>query len=136
MTSILLSSLALALVVTAAVAATQTAQPNVKPDDTRAEAPNHDPGVVADPGEAAPVKPVDPTDPNMGIPQPKEQCGSCTGTLGYFLDNRCGACGAKQYECASGCQDHGGVATFTCDTNGLYCECNDGLYDDCGCLQP
>jgi len=131
--STLLSAAALLLVVTAAIAVTQTDQASAG-SDTRAEAPSANHGTAADPGETAPAKPAD---PNVGIPAPKKQCGTCSGTLGHFLENKCpGGCDRKAIGCNNACDSHGGVAIFNCDDNGLYCECNDGTYDSCGCLVP
>lgn len=78
--------------------------------------------------------PSEPETIEAGIPEPVEQCGSCTGTLGLYVDPSCQTCNVNETACRQACSSRGGVAVFQCGGGGIYCECNDGAYDDCTCV--
>ena len=58
---------------------------------------------------------------------------SCTGTLGLFVSPTCLTCNVNRSACEDACFHRGGVKRFRCGGGGIYCECNDGAYDSCGC---
>lgn len=65
--------------------------------------------------------------------EPIEACAGCSGTLGHFIEPSCHTCGVNEISCGTACNSHGGVAVFSCGGQGIYCECEDGAYDSCGC---
>ena len=121
-----LSALALTLVVSVAVAD----EPASRAVEQQATASNQTDEVKSESSSETTIDLVE-----IGIPEPSDQCGNCSGTLGFFLDPSC-ICPGKEDECALACEGHGGVEDFHCGNNELYCECQDGAYDDCGCVNP
>lgn len=114
-----------------------------------AEAPAESVDVSLDPAADAPDAPAagipgsEADNPGVGlapeVPEPFhegeriEACAGCTGTLGTFIDPSCRTCNVNESACELACESHGGVAAFSCGAAGIYCECEDGVYDSCGC---